>query len=173
MHLDLSEVTPEMMACVRWLANQPGAEANEFLLCHLDVVPDCLLYGLIDRNGGVGQWALTGRGRLVLRQWGQEQPACPVSTEPQDPTDTIPYTSLLCATDLGRMLRDRGYSRATANAVGNFLRRHRESCPDSYISQDRDDRRRNESRYMYRPEVWPALVQHFSPPRKRRLADGI
>jgi hypothetical protein len=91
------------------------------------------------------------------------------STPP--PAEAIPYTSPLCSRDLARMLRDRGYSRATDNAVEIFLRRYRENYPDSCHRKDRDDRRRNEAEYTYRPEVWPYLVEHFSKPQRQRLTD--
>jgi hypothetical protein len=83
-------------------------------------------------------------------------------TAPQ-PIDTIPYTSPLSVPDLARMLRERGHSGATDDAVDAFLRRHRRNCPDSYEERDRDDRRRNEPKYLYRSDVWPLLVRHFAP----------
>ncbi len=103
-----------------------------------------------------------------LRGAGPRQEGPPAAPEA---TDTIPYTSPLSAKDLARMLRARGYSRATDNAVEIFLRRHRAVCPDCYEQRDQDDRRRNQAKFMHQPEVWPALVQHFSPPRQRRLTD--
>jgi hypothetical protein len=82
-------------------------------------------------------------------------------------TDTIPYTSPLSAPDLARMLRERGYSRATDDAVSAFLSRYRQDYPDCYDDRDegerRGDRRRTEPRYVYRREVWPVLVRHFGP----------
>jgi hypothetical protein len=83
---------------------------------------------------------------------------------PADPqtTDTIPYTSPLSSPDLARLLRSKGLSAATDDAVDAFLRRHRDACPDCFDERDRDDRRRNEPKYLYHPEVWPALIQHFT-----------
>jgi hypothetical protein len=89
----------------------------------------------------------------------------------QGAADRIPYTSPMAAKDLAGMLRERGLSWATDNAVDAFLRRHRGQCPDCFFEVDGDDRRRNESQYLYRPEVWPALVKHFSRPRRRRLTE--
>jgi integrase len=73
----------------------------------------------------------------------------------------ICYISPQCSKDLAAMLRERGYTTATDNAVEMSLRRHRANCPDSYEGRDRDDRRRNEAEHLHRPEVWPLLVQHF------------
>jgi hypothetical protein len=52
--------------------------------------------------------------------------------------------------------------------VDTYLRRYRRDFPDCYVEQDRDDRRRNQPRYLYRPaEVWPALLDQL--PRWRLL----
>jgi hypothetical protein len=75
--------------------------------------------------------------------------------------EEIPYTSPMSSSDMARRLRDMGCSRATDDAVDAFLRRHRNTCPDCLTVQDAEDRRRNDPKYLYRAEVWPALVQHF------------
>jgi hypothetical protein len=99
----------------------------------------------------------------LLRRLDRIENGEPRQEQAAPPTiGTIPYTSPLSAPDLAQLLRVHGYSAATNNAVDQFLRRHRETCPDCYETRDRDDRRRNEPKYLYRPEVWPALVQHFS-----------
>jgi hypothetical protein len=85
------------------------------------------------------------------------------ATEPQTETEnqTIPFTSPLGASDLARLLRERGLQGATADAVDAYLRRYRADHPDCYIEVDDDDRRMNTPRYLHRPEVWDYLVQHF------------
>jgi hypothetical protein len=68
------------------------------------------------------------------------------------------------------LLRERGFI-VTDNAVEVFLRGYRRNYLDCSIPTDDDDRRRNAPRYLYRPEVWPALVAHFAR-RIRPLTDG-
>jgi hypothetical protein len=97
-----------------------------------------------------GNWAADLRQKLAVKT-------------PNQTPDLIPYTSPVAASDLVRLLHEQGYA-ATVKAVDAFLRRHRGACPDSFEERDRDDRRRNEPRYLYRPEVWPCLVRHFRPP---------
>jgi hypothetical protein len=90
------------------------------------------------------------------------EPAAPATQRQTDAEDpAVPFTSPLSAPDLARLLRGRGLDRATDDAVGAFLRKYREKHPDSYIDIDRDDRRHNTARYLYRPEVWPWLFQSF------------
>jgi hypothetical protein len=84
------------------------------------------------------------------------------SASEANPEPTIPYDSPLSVKDLTRLLREKGHAQATTGAVDRFLRRYRQSHPDCYKEQDRDDRRRNEPKYLHRPEVLPALFEHFS-----------
>jgi hypothetical protein len=83
-------------------------------------------------------------------------------TQQHERDEAIPFTSPLCASDLARLLRQGGFRNATNNAVEVFLRQYRRKYEDSYIDVDSDDRRRNTPRFLYRPEVWEHLVQHFS-----------
>jgi hypothetical protein len=118
------------------------------------------------RNAGVlDDRTAAERGRpalLVAPGAPLVPPPVPPDAGPQT-TDTIPYTSPLSAPDLARFLRERGYAAATDDAVDSFLRRYRADYPDCYEERDRDDRRHNEPKYFYRPEVWSPLVQHFAP----------
>jgi hypothetical protein len=75
--------------------------------------------------------------------------------------ESIPFSSPLSASDLARLLRQDGFTNATDNSVGAFLKRYRLRHDDCYITVDSDDRRRNTAKYLYRPEVWPWLVQHY------------
>jgi hypothetical protein len=86
-----------------------------------------------------------------------------LASPPAPQTETISYTSPLCASDLARLLREKGYLRASDDAVDSWLRRYRTDFPDCYEERNQDDRRRNEPRILYRPEVWPELVRHFAP----------
>ena len=81
---------------------------------------------------------------------------------PEGAHDAIPFTSPLSAPDLARLLRERGFDRATDDAVGAFLKRCRDQYDDCYIPLNNDDRLRNTAKYLYRPVVWPWLVEHFS-----------
>jgi hypothetical protein len=100
-------------------------------------------------------------GRVIaeIEAWEHR---CAMAGTAKEHSAAIPYTSPLSAPDLARLLREQGYSAATNDAVDAWLRRHRETCPDSYEERNRDDRRRNEPKYLYRADVWPALVQHFA-----------
>jgi hypothetical protein len=94
---------------------------------------------------------------------GSEAPALVDLASPATINEqSIPYTSPLSAPDLARLLRDRGCSATTDDAVGTYLRRYRVKYPDCCVTVDDDDRRRNTPRYLYRPEVWPYLVEHFA-----------
>jgi hypothetical protein len=92
------------------------------------------------------------------RGWNLVAGNHPPSPSPQM---DVPFTSSVSAADLARFLRDRGYSAATDDAVRAFLQDYRDRAPDCFVPIEREDRRRNEARYLYRPEVWPVLVRHF------------
>jgi len=74
------------------------------------------------------------------------------------PTETLPYVpTVATAKDLAHLLEK------PVGKVEQFLRRHREKAPDCFIEINKDDRRRNEPRYLYRvAEVLPILKQHFT-----------
>ena len=82
--------------------------------------------------------------------------------------DSVP--ALLSAKDLTHVLRDLLGKVIAERAVESFLRRYRNQFPDSFITVDDDDRRKNQPKYLYRTnDVLPVLKEHFG--RVRRTND--
>jgi hypothetical protein len=80
----------------------------------------------------------------------------PTSLTEQQPPG--PPQSPLSASDLARLLN------LPVSKVESFLRRHREKYPDCYLETEKDGRRRNEPKYLYRPsEVWQELLKLRNP----------
>ena len=136
-----------------------------------------------DRNhvcARCGLWVITGVPISYLTERGRTYAFNASGPRWQRTTGTMPRpeevatggtrrgtsvpSSPLSATDLAKLLREQGCRQATDNAVESFLRRYRKKHVDCFICVDDDDRRRNEPKYLYRPEVLPYLLEHVKDP---------
>jgi hypothetical protein len=101
----------------------------------------------IGESDGVGEEDLTAAQEPL-------QEAIEIEAGAANDTVPMPFANLLSATELARALG------ANPDAVETWLRRRRETHLDCYHVNDRDDRRRNEAKYLYRvDEVWPPLLE--------------
>jgi hypothetical protein len=112
--------------------------------------------------GGGGGAPATDEARAVPPSTPPLEPIRPAvppegeqAAEPAEPEgmDRLPLkiASPLSAKDLATLLREE------PSAVESFLRRYRTKYPDCYV--ENESPRKNDPHYLYRPEVWPALLK--------------